>query len=344
MLMTRQELLETNVSWISCTTSKQVAHFPLKKALASIKSGTQKENILRMRAVVDANHAEYDRIKGTLPANIFSGKFEGGHGAVNNTEYNRLLTLDIDKLDSEQMEKVKQELAGDEYVFSFWLSPSGKGYKGLVLLDYGDIELVDKVYWHREAFNQLNKYFKDKYEIELDIKCKDVPRLCFVSYDPDLVVKDEVTPFNVEPIEEVVKAQKVAEKHRKAFVGYKGNGTYKRIKPGRNLQRDRDTVSSIVKYLEKRKISITPNYNDWFCVAMAIVTAFNYDVGEKYYLRLCRLDGPKHDEKASQTMLQYCYEHSNFDITLGTLVYLAQRKGYKFSYKAVPKRDTGLDE
>lgn len=84
-------------------------------------------------------------------------------------------------------------------------------------------------------------------------------------------------------------------------------------------------------------------HRDWFCVAMAIVTAFNYDVGEKYYLRLCRLDGPKHDEKASQLMLQYCYEHSNFDITLGTLVYLAQRKGYKFSYKAVPKRDTGLD-
>ena len=136
----------------------------------------------------------------------------------------------------------------------------------------------------------------------------------------------------------------MAEKHRKSFAEYKGNGTYRRVKPGRNQQKDRDTVSSIVKYLEKRKTSITPNYNDWFCVAMAIVTAFNYDVGEKYYMRLCRLDGPKHDEKASLSMLQYCYEHSNFEITLGTLVYFAQRKGYKFSYKAVPKRDTGSDE
>ena len=177
----------------------------------------------------------------------------------------------------------------------------------------------------------------------MDIKCKDVPRLCFVSYDPDLTVKDEVRAFKVEPIEEVVKAKKVAEKHRKAFANYKGKGTYRHIMPGRNQQKDRDTVSSIVKYLEKRNISITPNYNDWFCVAMAIVTAFNYDVGEKYFLRLCRLDGPKHDEGASYAMLQYCYEHSNFEITLGTLIYLAQRKGYIFSYKAVPKRDTGLD-
>lgn len=39
------------------------------------------------------------------------------------------------------------------------MSPSGKGYKGLVLLDYGDIEYKDIVYWHRVAFNQLFAYF-----------------------------------------------------------------------------------------------------------------------------------------------------------------------------------------
>ncbi len=342
--MTKEELLALRVSWISSTTSKQVVHQTLRNALLTIRNGGQKDKILQMRSFVDSNHDIYNKIKGTLPANIFSGMFAGGHAATDITEYNRLLTLDIDQLDSEKLEQVKQNLTDDEFVFAFWLSPSGKGYKGLVLLDYGDIECEDVVYWHRVAFNQLFRYFQDKYGFDLDIKCKDVPRLCFVSYDPYLTVKNEVTAFNVEPIEEVVKANKVAEKHRRVFADYKGNGTYRRIMPGRNQQKDRDTVSSIVKYLEKRKISITPNYNDWFCVAMAIVSAFNYDVGEKYYLRLCRLDGPKHDEKASYAMLQYCYEHSNFEISLGTLVYFAQRKGYKFSYKAVPKRDTGSDE
>ena len=341
--MTKDELLTLPVSWIEATYSKQVVHQSLAAALAAIKNGTQKTTILRMREVVETNHDQYDKIKETLPANIFSGKFEGGHSATSNTEYNRLLTIDIDKLNAEQLVKVKQDLTNDEHVFSFWLSPSGKGYKGLVQLDYGDIDLEDKVYWHKIAFIQLHKYFQDNYGIELDQKCKDVPRLCFVSYDPGLLIKEVSVPFKVEPIEEVKKAKREAEKHRKAFANYQGTN-YRRNEPGRNKQKDRDTVKSIIKYLEKRNLSITYSYNDWYSVAMAIVTSFNYDVGEKLYLQLCALDGKaRYDKAASISMLRYCYEHSNFEITLGTLVYLAQRKGYKFNKKAVTKWDTDSD-
>jgi len=334
-----EELLPLPVSWISATYSKTVIHQSLRDALDSIRNGKQKDVILRMRDLVDKDHDEYDRIKRTLPANIFSGKFLGGHSSSNIVEYNRLMTLDIDNLDEEELAKVKNDLEGDEYVFAFWLSPSGKGYKGLVLLDYGDVDLVDKDYWHKVAFLQLSSYFQKQYGIELDAKCKDVPRLCFVSYDPSIVVKNEVKPFAVEPIEEVRKAQSEAVKHRNAYVVYKGT-SYRRNEPGRNKQKNRNTMRSIIKYLEKRSLSITQSYNDWFSVAMAVVTTFNYDVGESYFLRLCRLDGPRHNEAASISLLRYCYEHSNFEITFGTLMYLAQRKGYKMSNKAVPKRDT----
>lgn len=341
--MTKEELLSLEVSWIADKISKVVSHQTLGRALRDIRDGAQKTKIQRMRDIVEVDHDRYDVIKNTLPANIFSGKFVGGHGAVNNVEYNRLLTLDIDKLDAEQMVKVRQNLEDDEHVFAFWLSPSGKGYKGLVPLNYGDAEVADKVYWHREAFKQLEKYFRERYGFELDINCKDLPRLCYVSYDPDIRVKDGAEAFEVGPVEEAVKARREAEKHRKAFINYQG-ANYKRNVPGRNQQKDRDTVASIVKYLEKRKISITQSYCDWFSVAMAIVSTFNYDLGEKYYLKLCRLDGARHNEGESISMLRYCYEHSNFEITLGTLIYLAQRKGYKSSIKAVPKRDTDSDE
>ena len=177
--MTKEELLDILVSWVSSTTSKHVAHQSLRSALEAIRNGEKKQDILRMRAVVESNHDEYDLIKGTLPANIFAGKFVGGHAVTDIVEYNRLMTLDIDKLDAMQLVKVKQNLTADPYVFAFWLSPSGKGYKGLVLLNYGDIDLVDKKYWHREAFNQLSKYFKGHYDIELDIKCKDVEELLY---------------------------------------------------------------------------------------------------------------------------------------------------------------------
>ncbi|MBR6292482.1 MAG: hypothetical protein IKR33_06750 [Bacteroidales bacterium] len=330
--MTKDELLKTTVSWVANPKSKVVRHQSLREALLAIWNGAQKNDIVRMRAVVETDHDQYEAVKATLPANIFAGKFVGGHAASNCVDYNRLLTLDIDKLDAEQLAAVGGQLEADAYVFAHWLSPSGKGYKGLVLLDYGDIVLEDKEYWHREAFNQLHRYFKERYGFELDQKCKDVPRLCFVSYDPQIKVKQEVMVFEVEPIEEVKEAKKESIRHRKAYSHYAGTN-YRRNEPGRNREQDRQTISSIIKFLERKKNSITNSYYEWFSVAMAIVTTFNYDIGERYFLRLCRLDGARHDEEGSISLLRYCYEHSNFKITLGTLVYFAQCKGYKLPSK-----------
>lgn len=332
--------MESTVSWISSYKVKTVKHQSLGEALADIRDGAVKDKVLLMRSLYATNHDRYDEIKETLPAHIFSGRFVGGHGKENLVEYNRLLTIDIDKLEDERIAAVGEQLRIDPHVYVYWLSPSGKGYKGLVLLDYGDVELNDAAYWHREAFNQLYAYFKDKYDIELDKKCKDVPRICFVSYDPNLCVKDDSVAFKVQPIEEVRVAKDMAAKAKKAKASWKYKGThYNQIISGRNKPGSRKLMGSILRYLENRKLSITTSYDEWFSVAMAIVTTFNYDIGREYYLRLCRLDGRGHDEQASVSMLQYCYEHSNYDITFGTLIYYAQRKGYKFNNRAVPAVD-----
>lgn len=326
---------DLRVSYVESTKSKVVKILSLADALAAIRTGVVKDKVLRMREILEVDHGRYDAIKGTLPAHIFSGSFNGGHGLVNLVEYNRLMTLDIDKLSDERLVNVREVLSKDPLVYAFWLSPSGRGFKGIVRLDFGDVMLNDPDYWHKVAFKQLSQYFQERYEIELDKHCSDIPRLSFVSYDPELVVKDEAESFPVKAIEEVVAAKQTAMKHRKAFQNYAGIN-YRRNEPGRNSTKSRKIVGAIIKYLEKNKISITGSYYEWFSVAMSIVTAFNYDVGERYYLRLCRLDGAKHDEAASISMLRYCYEHSNFDITLGTLIYFAQRKGYKMTQKGSP--------
>lgn len=336
-------MIDARVSYISSPKSRIVATQLLQDALAAIRTGVVEDKILRMRNYVEADRDMYDAIKGTLPAHIFSGTFKGGHGLVNLVEYNRLMTLDIDKLSGEEIIRVRQILSEDPFVYAFWLSPSGKGFKGLVCLDYGDVVLNDPAYWHKVAFKQLSQYFVEQYGIELDKHCSDIPRLCFVSHDPNLKVKEGAQMYSVQTIEEVVMAKKTAEKHRMGFHHYTGIN-YRRNEPGRNATKSRKIVGSIIKYLESNRISITSSYYEWFSVAMAIVSAFNYDVGERYYLRLCRLDGSKHDEIASLSMLRYCYEHSNFDITLGTLIYFAQRKGFKMTQKAVPKWDTDSDD
>ena len=324
------------VSFVNSTKSKEIVLQSFHEALETIRTGVVMDKVLKMRNVVESDHGRYDAIKGTLPAHIFSGSFKGGHGLVNLVEYNRLMTLDIDKLSGEEVTRVWQCLSKDPFVYAFWLSPSGKGFKGVVQLDYGDVELNDPSYWHKVAFRQLSQYFGDRYGIELDMHCSDIPRLCFMSFDPGLVVKEDAKSFSVQAIEEVDAAKQAAIKHRKAFQNFVGTN-YKRNEPGRNSVKGRKIVGAIIRYLEKNKLSITGSYYEWFSVAMSIVTAFNYDVGERYFLRLCRLDGAKHDEAASISLLRYCYEHSNFDISLDTLIYFAQRKGFRMTQKGSTK-------
>jgi len=69
----------------------------------------------------------------------------------------------------------------------------------------------------------------------------------------------------------------------------------------------------------------------WYRVAYAISNAFTHDIGEKYYLRLCRLDGVKNDEIKSRNMLIYCYERANGSISFGTIKKFAELKGYKIN-------------
>jgi hypothetical protein len=64
-------------------------------------------------------------------------------------------------------------------------------------------------------------------------------------------------------------------------------------------------------------------------VAFAVANTFTHDVGERYFLRLCRLDGTNHDEVGSKKLLRYCYLNSRGKITFRTIIRFAILNGYK---------------
>ena len=97
----------------------------------------------------------------------------------------------------------------------------------------------------------------------------------------------------------------------------------------RNLPSDRKVMQAIIKYLTKRKLSITSSYEDWYKVAYAISNTFTLDIGEKYFLSLCKLDNEKYNEIESKNMLIYCYKNSLGSIKFNTILYNANIKGYK---------------
>jgi hypothetical protein len=98
---------------------------------------------------------------------------------------------------------------------------------------------------------------------------------------------------------------------------------------GKNLKKDRDTIDKIIRFLRSRKLSITDNYNDWYKVGLAIANTFTYDLGLKYYLYLCEMDGSNHDEYKSVGILDYCYRNRKLNVVnFATIVFLAEQKGF----------------
>ncbi len=272
----------------------------------------------------------YETHKRKLPVVTFCGSFGTKRSKDFLKEYNYLVVLDIDKLGSIELDRIKQVLLNDKYFFSFWESPSKDGIKGLIHLKYSFNIIENGVdYSHKVAFSQLVKYFNKNHNIELDRSGSDITRLCFISCDKELVLKDKIISFEIEnkltPIS--------IKKNRIVKTELLKNANLKDIlynPKGKNNQYHRKTIKNITKFLTKNSLSITNSYEEWLCVAFAISNSFTYDIGHKYFVNLCKLDKDKFNETECKNFLINCYENSRGEIGFNSLIHFASEKGFKY--------------
>ena len=60
--------------------------------------------------------------------------------------------------------------------------------------------------------------------------------------------------------------------------------------------------------MTKRNLSITNSYEEWYRIALAIANTFTYEIGEKYFLKISKIDDG----------LKFCYNIctvTNFSIS-----------------------------
>ena len=135
----------------------------------------------------------YDLQKKFLPVFCWSGTFEQGQRPKNDNllQHSGRLQIDIDSLGLKQALEVRELLASDPHIEAVFLSPSRRGVKAAMKIP---ICLDDKE--HKQAFQAARRYIKEKYNLIIDESCKDVRRLCFFSYDPQLVLNQDVVPLN----------------------------------------------------------------------------------------------------------------------------------------------------
>ncbi len=145
--------------------------------LERIKKGKSKETVEWLRSLPKN---EYDKNKSKLPGVCFNGVFEY-RSLAGIKEHSGLIILDFDKFKTEQDAiDFKNSICDDEYIFSAWISPSGKGLKALV-------KIPAEIENHREYFKSLKNYYNHP---NWDDSGSDVSRFCFESYDPDLYLNE----------------------------------------------------------------------------------------------------------------------------------------------------------
>ena len=173
--------LARQVSFFSSVRSKRCNRNPTAaELLAEIRDGFWRVRIEAVRAAARTDKKTADNLKRKLPAITWSGVFER-RGNAFLQRHAGLLCLDFDKLGT-QLADARQKLVADEHVLAAFTSPSGTGLKVLVPVDAHDAST------HRQCFFSAEAHFA-KLNLTTDEKCKDVVRLCFVSHDPDLFIR-----------------------------------------------------------------------------------------------------------------------------------------------------------
>lgn len=164
--------------------------------LKAIKSDKWKDKVDALRAIKnrnkgEENHSLYSRQKSQLPWCIFSGTFKEGRNDADILTYSGMMVLDIDHIEQIIINKLKDKFKTDSNIYCAFVSPGGEGLKIIVKVDSQPTQILI-------AFKQLEKYFSDNYGISIDPSGKNVARLCFVSYDPDIYINDNASVIHIE--------------------------------------------------------------------------------------------------------------------------------------------------
>ena len=175
----------------------------LKEALTNIESGKFAELLAPVRLaykkyLISKDKTEYTRVKTKLPSYAFNGTFTDSILSINLLKSSNLFCGDIDGLDADEVAptiaKLIQEVPDLVCVFR---SPSNYGIKFILTLPD---DTVSNDADFGKVFDAVNQHFKQRLGVTIDKACRDVRRVCFVSYDPDIYINYDAKPFIYESI------------------------------------------------------------------------------------------------------------------------------------------------
>jgi hypothetical protein len=156
----------------------------LTDVLSEIASDKYKKQIDEIRSQENPSKSPLkDKLPVFTPTGVFNYRSLAGL-----EDYNGLMCLDIDHVEDPQ--SLKEKCKKLNYVYAAFITPSGKGLKVMIKSpatseNYREIEA--KV---AEAFSLDTGAIRDNH-------CKDIARIQFVSYDPELYINENSTIIHI---------------------------------------------------------------------------------------------------------------------------------------------------
>lgn len=164
--------------------------YEIDKVLDIIKTSSYYHVAEKVDAVRKAKtKEEKEKAKMKLPAVTWNGTFKTKN-RNDLIHYSSFTALDFDHIQPKKMDEFGKWLQGFSCVYAYYITPSGKGYKAIILHDN-----YEPLY-HYDLYNQLLKLFDCP---EIDKSTTDLARGNFLSYDPNLWKNPKPQPFHFIP-------------------------------------------------------------------------------------------------------------------------------------------------
>ena len=161
--------------------------YEIDKVLDIIKTSSYYHVAGKVDAVRKAKtKEEKEKAKMKLPAVTWNGTFKTKNRS-DLIHYSSFTALDFDHIQPEKMDEFGKWLQGFPCIYAYYVTPSGKGYKAIILHDN-----YEPLY-HYDLYNQLLELFDCP---EKDTSTVDLARGNFLSYDPNLWKNPNPEPFH----------------------------------------------------------------------------------------------------------------------------------------------------
>ncbi len=287
--------MEYVVSYFPNVSSTKTMDIKLNEVFDNIRSNKLKHHIESIR--IEKDDSKRETLKRNTPAITLSGIFREKHSLNDFIKHSGLIQVDFDKVTSPS--DVKAKLIKDQYTLCCFISPSGTGVKVIV-------KIAPDKGLHENSFDSLARYYYDNYGLDMDRKCRDLSRLCFLSYDPDLFVNEQARVFTgiTKPVNSQPKSS---------------SGT---VNQSFNLS---DDVEKVITRIEACKIDITASYENWLKLGFALADGLGIN-GLPLFLRLSRFY-PGFNQTACEKQFHYCLNGNRKGVTIKTFFQIAREHG-----------------